>query len=66
MLIIQGDKDNVLPFAATGKRREPMLPGSQLVMLKGAPHGIPWTHADECNKAISEFVAKVPAMAEKR
>ena len=66
VLIIQGDKDNVLPFASTGKRLQPMLPGSQMVTLKGAPHGIPWTHADECLKAIMDFVAKVPAMSGKR
>ncbi|MBF9129937.1 alpha/beta hydrolase [Plantactinospora sp. S1510] len=66
VLIIQGDKDNVLPYPATGQRLHPMLPGSELVTLKGAPHGIPWTHAKESNQAIMNFLAKVPAMSGKR
>ncbi|MFY1673360.1 alpha/beta fold hydrolase [Plantactinospora sp. WMMB334] len=67
LLIIQGDKDAVLPFPATGQRLAPMVPGSQLVTLKGAPHGIAWTHADEVNKAIMEFIgAKTPAMSRNR
>lgn len=66
VLIIQGDKDAVLPYPVTGQRLQPMLPGSQLVTLKGAPHGIPWTHADEANRAIMEFLAKAPAMAGRR
>lgn len=66
VLIIQGDKDAVLPYKATGQRLQPMIAGSQLVTLKGAPHGIPWTHADESNRAIMEFLMKVPAMAGRR
>ncbi|MFY1637956.1 alpha/beta fold hydrolase [Solwaraspora sp. WMMB335] len=56
LLIIQGDKDAVLPYEVTGKRLAPMVPGSKLITLRGAPHGIPWTHADEVNKAIMEFI----------
>jgi non-heme chloroperoxidase len=63
VLIIQGDKDAVLPFAVTGQRLHPMLPGSKLVTLQGAPHGIPWTHANEVNRAVMEFVARAPAMS---
>ncbi|RKN43538.1 alpha/beta fold hydrolase [Micromonospora endolithica] len=62
VLIVQGDKDNVLPYPKTGARLAPMLPGSQLITLKGAPHGTPWTNADEVNKAILEFIGS-PAMA---
>ncbi|MER7457208.1 alpha/beta hydrolase [Micromonospora sp. NPDC126480] len=62
VLIVQGDKDNVLPYPKTGARLHPMLPGSQLVTLKGAPHGTPWTNAPEVSKAIMEFIG-APAMA---
>ncbi|MEU5562450.1 alpha/beta fold hydrolase [Micromonospora musae] len=62
VLIVQGDKDNVLPYAVTGQRLQPMLAGSQLITLKGAPHGIPWTNADEVNKAIMDFIG-APAMS---
>jgi non-heme chloroperoxidase len=63
VLIIHGDADRVLPYPVTAKRLQAALPGSQLVTLPGAPHAIPWTHADEVNRAMLEFVsAPVPAM----
>ncbi|MFY1598046.1 alpha/beta fold hydrolase [Micromonospora sp. WMMD737] len=62
VLIVQGDADAVLPYPATGQRLQPMLPGSQLVTLKGAPHGIPWTNAAEVNRSIMDFIG-APAMA---
>jgi non-heme chloroperoxidase len=54
--IIQGDQDRVLPFPATGQRLVNMLPGSDLTVLEGAPHGIPWTHADEINAQLMTFL----------
>ncbi len=55
-LIIQGDADRVLPYPVTGQRMHAAMPGSQLRTLKGAPHGIPWTHADEVNRALLDFI----------
>ncbi|MEH0970952.1 alpha/beta hydrolase [Micromonospora sp. CPCC 205546] len=62
VLIVQGDSDAVLPYPKTGQRLQPMLPGSQLVTLKGAPHGTPWTNAAEVNRSIMDFIG-APAMA---
>ncbi|MCM0677846.1 alpha/beta hydrolase [Micromonospora phytophila] len=62
VLIVQGDKDAVLPYPKTGQRLQPMLPGSQLITLKGAPHGTPWTNPEEVNQAIMEFIGS-PTMA---
>ncbi|WP_341718938.1 alpha/beta hydrolase [Micromonospora sp. FIMYZ51] len=62
VLIVQGDKDMVLPYPKTGQRLQPMLSDGRLVTLKGAPHGTPWTNADEVNRAIMEFIGS-PAMA---
>jgi non-heme chloroperoxidase len=56
VLIVQGDADAVLPFPATGQRLVNMLPDANLITLRGAPHGTPWTNADEVNRAITEFV----------
>ena len=56
VLIVQGDKDMVLPYPKTGQRLQPMLSDSRLVTLKGAPHGTPWTHADQVLQAIMEFI----------
>jgi non-heme chloroperoxidase len=54
--IVQGDQDNVLPYAKTGQRLQPMLPDARLITLKGAPHGIPWTHPREVAQATMEFI----------
>ena len=56
-LIIQGDADRNLPFPATGKRLHEAVEGSRLVVLSDAPHGIPWTHAEEVNRALLKFMA---------
>ena len=56
LLIIQGDADRVLPFPATGKRLHDAVAGSQLVVVADGPHGIPWTHADEVNRAMLDFL----------
>ncbi|MEU6023376.1 alpha/beta hydrolase [Micromonospora sp. NPDC047134] len=56
VLIVQGDQDRVLPYPKTGQRLQPMLSDSRLVTLKGAPHGTPWTNADQVLQAIMEFI----------
>lgn len=64
VLIIHGTADNVLPYPRTAPRMHEMLPDSQLVTLPDAPHGIPWTHADQVNGAILQFLgAPAPVMA---
>ncbi len=55
-LIIQGDADRILPFPATGKRLHKALKESRLVVLSGGSHGIPWTHAEEINRALLDFL----------
>jgi non-heme chloroperoxidase len=56
LLIIQGNADRILPLPATGKRLQAAVAGSHLVELQGAPHGIPWTHATEINRAVLDFL----------
>jgi non-heme chloroperoxidase len=62
-LIIQGTEDRVLPYPLTGVRMHSALPGSQFVTLEGAPHGAPWTHADDVNRAMLDFMVREPALA---
>ncbi|WP_319459327.1 alpha/beta hydrolase [Micromonospora sp. RTP1Z1] len=67
VLIIHGDADNVVPYPPTAPRLQSMLSDSKLVTLPGAPHSIPWTHADDVNRAMMEFIgAPAPAMAGRR
>jgi non-heme chloroperoxidase len=62
VLIVQGDKDAVLPYAKTGQRLQPMLPDARLITLRDAPHGIPWTHPREVVRATMEFIG-APSMS---
>jgi non-heme chloroperoxidase len=56
ILIIDGDADRILPFAATGKRLPALIDGSRLVVIEGGPHGIAWSHADQVNDALLAFI----------
>jgi non-heme chloroperoxidase len=56
MLVIQGDSDRILPPELTGNRLPGMIKDMQHVVIKGGPHAIPWTHADQVNSALLNFV----------
>jgi len=56
-LILHGTKDNILPIDVTARRFRVALPDAQYVEVEGAPHGLLWTHADEVNAALKEFLA---------
>ena len=60
-LIIQGDADRILPLSVTGERFHKQLKGSKLVVLKDAPHGIPWTHAADINRELLTFLNQISA-----
>jgi pimeloyl-ACP methyl ester carboxylesterase len=53
---MHGDADRILPLAATGKRTPEFVKGSRLVVIKGAPHGMNWTHAEEINRELLAFL----------
>jgi non-heme chloroperoxidase len=55
-LIVHGDADRIVPFGASGKLTHDLIEGSRLVVLKGAPHGLNWTHAAELNRALLDFL----------
>lgn len=55
-LVIHGDSDSTVPFEVSGKRSHEMIEGSQLVLIKGGPHGLNATHADEFNRALLDFL----------
>jgi non-heme chloroperoxidase len=56
ILVIQGDADQVLPLDKTGKRLPGLIKDVQLVVVEGGPHAIPWTHADQVNSALLDFL----------
>ena len=57
-LVVHGDADQILPIALTGKRTHELVKGSEYVVIAGAPHGLNWTHADQLNRALLDFLGK--------
>ena len=56
MLVVQGDADQVLPIDKTGKRLPGLINDVRLVVIEGGPHAIAWTHADQVNMALLDFL----------
>jgi non-heme chloroperoxidase len=55
-LVIHGDDDRIVPLSAAGQRTAKLIKGAKLVVIKGGPHCITWTHADEVNAALLAFL----------
>lgn len=55
-LIIHGDSDAIVPVEISGQRAHESIAGSQLVVVKGGPHGLNATHAEEFNEALLQFL----------
>ena len=58
VLIIHGDQDRVLPPEATASRLPALLTSTRSTIITGGPHAITWTHADEVNQAMLDFIRR--------
>jgi non-heme chloroperoxidase len=56
ILVIHGDADQVLPLDKTASRLPALIKDLHLVVIEGGPHAIPWTHADQVNTALLDFI----------
>jgi non-heme chloroperoxidase len=56
MLVLHGDADQVLPIDKTAGRLPGLIKDMHLVVVEGGPHAIPWTHADQVNTALLDFI----------
>jgi pimeloyl-ACP methyl ester carboxylesterase len=56
-LLLHGDADRILPADATSRRQAKMIKNIKFVELKGGPHGVLWTHAEEVNSELVKFLA---------
>ena len=56
-LVIHGDADRILPVAATGLRTHKAVKGARLLLVKDGPHGLIWTHSEQVNQALEDFLA---------
>jgi pimeloyl-ACP methyl ester carboxylesterase len=57
-LVVHGDADRILPLDVTGKRTSELIKGSKLVVIKDGPHGLNWTHGEEVNHTLLEFLGQ--------
>jgi non-heme chloroperoxidase len=55
-LVLHGDADRILPIAASGLRTAKLIKGAQHHIVKDGPHCITWTHAEEVNAALLNFL----------
>ena len=55
-LIIHGDHDVSAPLDFTARRVAKLVPGSKLKIYEGGPHGLMFTHTDQLNADLLDFV----------
>jgi non-heme chloroperoxidase len=60
-LVMHGDADRILPINAAGARTAKLIKGARMVVVKDGPHCISWTHADEVNTELLNFLGKSAA-----
>ena len=58
-LVVHGSADRILPFQATAARLldEALIADLTVVAVEDGPHNIGWTHPDEVNHALLDFLA---------
>jgi pimeloyl-ACP methyl ester carboxylesterase len=56
-LLLHGDADRILPADATSRRQAKLIKNVKFVELKGGPHGVLWTHAEQVNSELVRFLA---------
>jgi non-heme chloroperoxidase len=57
VLVVQGTEDRILPIDATGRRLPGLIKDVRLVEVDAGPHNIGWTHSDQVNRALLDFLA---------
>ena len=57
-LVIHGDADRIVPITASGLRTAKLINGARLLVIKDGPHCITWTHAEQVNNALLDFLEK--------
>ena len=57
-LVIHGDADRIVPLSASGERTAKLIKGARLVPIKNGPHAVNWTHAEEVNRELVDFLGK--------
>jgi peroxiredoxin len=53
---MHGTADRILPIDVTGRAFAKALPSATYIEVEGAPHGMLWTHGEEINEALLDFL----------
>jgi len=56
VMIIHGDDDKIVPINTTSEVTSSLLPNSEYHVIEGASHGVFFTHKDEVNKLLLNFL----------
>lgn len=56
VLLIHGDADRILPYAATAARLPGLIADLKFVTVEGGPHNIAWTFPEIVNEALLDFL----------
>lgn len=59
-LVLHGDGDQNVPFAASAARVSEFVPHAELIVFPDGPHGINVSDAERFNGALLDFVASLP------
>ncbi|HEY2478183.1 MAG TPA: alpha/beta hydrolase [Solirubrobacterales bacterium] len=68
VFVVHGTEDRILPLADTADRLHELTKDMRLVRVEGGLHDIDWTHSDQVNSILLEFLkepvgAAQPAVA---
>jgi pimeloyl-ACP methyl ester carboxylesterase len=56
VLLIHGERDAFVPFDATARQAAALFPDVTLNVYPGAPHGVLFTHKDQLNQDLLQFI----------
>ncbi|MFC4097155.1 alpha/beta fold hydrolase [Euzebyella saccharophila] len=57
-LIVHGDADETVPIATSAEQAAKGIKDNTYKIIKGAPHGLNITHAEELNELLIDFISK--------
>ena len=57
-LVIHGEADRIVPIQASGAKTAKLVKGARFVTIKDGPHAVSWTHADEVNAELVNFLGR--------
>ncbi|MFY9727407.1 MAG: alpha/beta hydrolase [Bryobacteraceae bacterium] len=57
-LVMHGDADRIVPIGASGLRTAKLIQRARLVVIKEGPHCVTWTHTEEVNRELVNFLGE--------